>query len=344
MCTSVSVIIPTFNRHDSLRRTLASLQVQTCEGFEIIVVDNAADPQLEEMLREFNRSARIPARYIAEIDIGLQQARHAGVRGSSGDLLLITDDDATFCPGWIEAYAAAFEAHPRMLAAGGPVKPVWEAPPPEWLTEYMRCCPIGRAPAWQYDDDELRLPESDTRMFLVLSLMERPPVFTLDAEGFFFGVNMAVRRSVFDWTGFHPELVGTRTIGDGEAGLNQDIARRGGLIGYVPDAVVHHHIPSRRMTVKYIRQWAWHFGGGIMYWEWRHRSRSITALSKEATTIVRGHWRKWIQACLVRRRRDPRAINIQVYTSLGWCRLRYVWWMLTDHRLQSALDATDFRP
>lgn len=202
------------------------------------------------------------------------------------------------------------------------MRPFWETPPPQWLLDY-----IGEA-----------------KIFGILSLMEPYQEFRLGQNGVFFGVNMALRRSVFDWTGFHPELFGTRTIGDGESGLNRDIARRGGLIGYIPSALVYHHIPSHRMTIDYIRKWAWHLGGAEMYARWWNQKRSFTLLTLEVIRIAREYCRQWLKDYLVRDRRDRSSIDIQFQASLGWCKLNYVWWMLKDPQVQTVLDEMDFRP
>lgn len=319
---AISAIIPTYKRPQLAMRALRSFQAQLLEPFELIVVDNAADPSLQEQIEQFNARARIPGVYVPEPRLGLHHARHAGVRAASGDVLVFTDDDATFSPGWLTAYAEAFAAHPDMAAAGGPVRPVWEQAPPQWLLDYM----------------------GDAKIFGILSLMEPWDSFRLSTDGFFFGVNMAIRRHVFNWTGFHPELVGSRTIGDGESGLNAEISSRGDLIGYVPEAVVYHHIPASRMDVRYIRRWAWHLGGAYMYRRWRGRARSTPALFKEALSIARLHLKYWIAGYVVRPRRDPRSIDIQFNASLGWCKLTYLWWMLTDPTVKTALDKRDFRP
>ena len=42
-------------------------------------------------------------------------------------------------------------------------------------------------------------------------------------------------------------------LGDGEIGLNHKLWERGMLVGYVPEAIIYHHIPPQKMTVKYFR-------------------------------------------------------------------------------------------
>jgi len=314
------VVVPTYARLRTLLRSIQSLEEQTLPDFEILVVDNGSDPSVEGAVRAANQNARIPVCYIPEPRLGLHYARNAGVRAAEGDILVFTDDDATFDPGWLAAYADAFAAHPEMVAAGGPVRPVWQVPPPQWLLDYI----------------------GDAKSFGILSLMEPNQDFRLD--GYFFGVNMAVRRSVFEWAGFHPDQFETRIIGDGESGLNSDIVRSGGLVGYVPNAIVYHHIPPERMTISYIRKWAWHLGGSQMYEHWWKRQRRLPSLVKEGFAIVRRYRREWLKDPFVRLRRDQESIEIQFQASLGWSKLAYVWWMLTDRQVQAALDIADFRP
>src|SRR5207244_2638099 len=149
---------------------------------------------------------------------------------AQGEILVFTDDDATFDPDWLQAYADAFDCHPEMTAAGGPVRPAWEAPPPPWFTQFMEDKSCG-----------------------ILSLMEPFEEFRLGPEAFFWGVNMAIRREVlFAVGGFNPEAFGDIWLGDGESGLNRKLRERRMPIGYVPGAVVHHHIPPGRMTVDYV--------------------------------------------------------------------------------------------
>ncbi|MBW2020571.1 MAG: glycosyltransferase family 2 protein [Deltaproteobacteria bacterium] len=228
---NISLIIPTYKRSRDLLRALNSLQDGRFADFEVIVVDNAAQNDLQKMVKAFNRTARIRAEYIPEPRLGLHNARHAGAHAAKGDILVFTDDDATFDPGWLQSYAKAFTEYPEMAAAGGPVRPIWEVPPPKWLLDF-----IGEAKAFGH-----------------LSLMEPYYEFRLEPKGVFYGVNMAIRRDIlFDVGGFNPESFGDVWLGDGETGLNRKLWDRGMLIGYVPGALVYHHIPASRMSVQYL--------------------------------------------------------------------------------------------
>ena len=170
---ALTLIVPTYRRPEVVR-CLDSVQRQSLAEFEVLLVDNAADDDLRATVQAYNRTARVPVRYVAEPDLGLHNARHAGVRVATGDVLVFTDDDASFDPDWLAAFAARFAEHPEMVAAGGPVRPIWETPPPTWLVDFMADYP---------------------EMFPVLSVMEPYHEFRLGSDGWFFGVNMAIRRS-----------------------------------------------------------------------------------------------------------------------------------------------------
>src|SRR2546430_16663341 len=167
---AISLVVPTSRRPRMVAGCLESVQHQTLSEFELLLVDNSPDGELRARIDEINDGARVPARYVAEPRLGLHNARHAGARVASGDVLVFTDDDAVFDPSWLAAYARSFEAHVDMSAAGGPVLPDWEMPPPAWLSTLMQANP---------------------RLFPVLSLLNLSDDFQLTRDGIFFGVNMA---------------------------------------------------------------------------------------------------------------------------------------------------------
>ena len=227
-----TVIIPTYKRPETLLQALRSLQEQSLPAFEILVVDNAADPVVEQKITAFNQTARLPAIYVPEPRLGVHYARNKAAQMASGELLLFTDDDMTFDHQWVDSYVRAFTRHSEMAACSGPVRPFWEETPPKWLLDFM----------------------GQSRGFGILSLMEPYDTFRLSEKGFFYSCNMAIRKTILiERGGFHPEATGKIWIGDGETGLNQDMWAKRDLIGYLPEALNFHHIPSSRMTPAYFR-------------------------------------------------------------------------------------------
>jgi glucosyl-dolichyl phosphate glucuronosyltransferase len=323
---TLSVIIPTLNRPDSLMRQLHSLQHQTLEAFELLVVDNAADGHLRCRLAAFNSTAPHPVTYVPEPHLGLMQARHAGARHATGEVLVYLDDDQTSRPDALEAYVEAFAAHPAMAAAGGPVDLAWEVPPPHWLNTYVM--------------PQLMGAEGMCHLFSVFHhgphVLLWPP-----GHGFFFGGNMAIRRDVlFEVGGFHPELVGATCVGDGEVGLYRKLWQAGLRIGYVPAALQMHHIPPERMTVAYLCRRSALDGASDMYAMYRGTRPTRGALLRQAFDIVRASLPTWGKALLGRHQTVPWALDAQIVAARTQAQVQYLWrlWWEEDLREMVAVE------
>lgn len=305
----ISVIIPTYRRKSILLRALESLQRQTLADFELVVVDNAAEADLAEALAAFNGTARVAARYVAEPRLGLHHARHAGVRTSSGELLVFTDDDATFEPNWLDAYRLAFQAHPEMAAAGGPIRPAWETPPPAWLLALA-----GDVANWYY-----------------LSLMDAHTSFHLSPHGVFYGVNMAIRRPVLlAMGGFNPDSFGEAWLGDGESGLNHKLWDHGLQVGYVHDAAVLHHIPATRMTPAYLCRRAANQAAADLYSRFHRTMPSPLWLLAFLAQRLRSELPYWLRAARLRAHGETRrkSLLLQLRAARSRAEFQYAWRML----------------
>lgn len=110
MGPSVSIVVLTYNRCDSLRVLLSRLageaRAQTCE---LVVVDNHSDDGTERMLQE--EFTEVVAVRMKE-NIGVA-ARNEGVRRASGEIVVALDDD-------VHGLTAAALAHIRARFAASP--------------------------------------------------------------------------------------------------------------------------------------------------------------------------------------------------------------------------------
>lgn len=87
----VSVIIPSYNRAGVITRAIRSVQEQTYEDWELIVVDDGSRDNTEEIVRSFDDD-RI--RFIRhEYNVGGAAARNTGIRESDGDVIAFLDSD-----------------------------------------------------------------------------------------------------------------------------------------------------------------------------------------------------------------------------------------------------------
>lgn len=87
----VSVIIPTRNRAQLLRRSIASVLAQTYCNLEVIVVNDASTDQTREVLATIDDPRLLVIH--GEINKGAAAARNAGIRIAKGEWLSFQDDD-----------------------------------------------------------------------------------------------------------------------------------------------------------------------------------------------------------------------------------------------------------
>ncbi len=107
----LSIIIPTHNRPDLLRRCLESVTMNAPAGVEVIVVDDGAGTDLAPLLAEFAgvRHVRLPRRQ------GFCAAVNAGIAHARAPIVELLNDDALATPGWADAALAAFD-DPRVVS------------------------------------------------------------------------------------------------------------------------------------------------------------------------------------------------------------------------------------
>ncbi len=101
-----SVIIPTFNRRDSLRGLLLALaeQEEVPGGFEVIVVIDGSTDGTAEMARALHVPYRL--RHIERDNGGASKARNAGGGIAEGAYVALTEDDVLPASDWL---AKAYE-------------------------------------------------------------------------------------------------------------------------------------------------------------------------------------------------------------------------------------------
>lgn len=231
---NASVIVCTYNRSASLQRTLRSLQQQVVEDgltWEVLIVDNNSKDDTQAVVETF--CATFPrARYCYESRQGLSFARNHGIFQARGDIVLFTDDDVAPEPDWVQRLIAGMLAT-GCDACGGFIAPVWETPPPPWLTNRFHG-------------------------FLAIKT-ERTDTYEIDAQSPLpFGANMAFRRDVFSRFGLFDVTRG-RTgdiLASGEDGeLFARLVAGGGKVMFFGNARVHHAVESFRTTKRYFRRW-----------------------------------------------------------------------------------------
>src|SRR6266702_3280450 len=105
----ITVAICTFNRAESLRRTLESLvaiQVTSDLTWEIVIVNNNSTDHTDDVISEY--IGRLPVRREFEPRSGKSNALNRAIDVAKGDYIAWIDDDVLVDAGLLTAYMDAF--------------------------------------------------------------------------------------------------------------------------------------------------------------------------------------------------------------------------------------------
>jgi glycosyltransferase involved in cell wall biosynthesis len=93
-----SIIIPTYNRAEKLRRAIASVEQQTFKDFELIVCDDGSTDNTKEVVDSFAGSMKVT--YLWESNWGgPARPRNNGIRAARGEWICFLDADDWWYPG-----------------------------------------------------------------------------------------------------------------------------------------------------------------------------------------------------------------------------------------------------
>ena len=106
--TEVSIILPTYNRADTLPRALSSVLQQRFGDWELIVVDDGSTDDTAALFEETDPRVRL----IRQANQGCYAARNAGIDASIGRLVAFLDSDDEWLPHYLELAVAYMQAHP----------------------------------------------------------------------------------------------------------------------------------------------------------------------------------------------------------------------------------------
>ncbi len=133
----VSVIVPTRNRPEQVRRHLRSLLALHYPRYEIIVVDNAPSSAATADLIQQTYGNVPRVRYVREDRPGSSWARNRGMMAARGEILAFADDDVVIDRYWLVELVRAFSRADGVACVTGLVLPVeLETPPQFWIEEY----------------------------------------------------------------------------------------------------------------------------------------------------------------------------------------------------------------
>lgn len=111
----ISIIMPAYNREDTIMAAITSVLAQTYSHFELVIVDDGSTDGTVQVVESFAddriRLIKGPGRS------GVSEARNIGLRAAKGELIAYLDSDNTWQPEYLSAMVAALHKSPHAQAA-----------------------------------------------------------------------------------------------------------------------------------------------------------------------------------------------------------------------------------
>ncbi|MDJ1169590.1 glycosyltransferase family 2 protein [Roseofilum sp. BLCC_M154] len=111
----ISIVIPTLNRRELLTQTLASVQAQTFEFWEALVVDDGSTDGTKEYVSELHRQdTRIHYLLRDRHHSGAPACRNQGTASAQGEYIIFLDSDDCLAPHALDNRFQIMKAHPEL--------------------------------------------------------------------------------------------------------------------------------------------------------------------------------------------------------------------------------------
>lgn len=113
-----SIVIPTYNRPERLRKCLDAITELDYPRnyFEVVVVDDGSPTPMEMVVDTFRNQLNL--NLIRQVNSGPAKARNVGAMEAKGQFLVFTDDDCMPLPNWLSALNNRFRKMPEYLIGG----------------------------------------------------------------------------------------------------------------------------------------------------------------------------------------------------------------------------------
>lgn len=116
----ISVVIPAYNREETIINCLDSIVNQTYKPYEIIVVDDGSTDRTVDLVEEY---AKFPVKLIKSgKNAGAQAARNIGIKTAQGDWIAFNDSDDIWLPEKLSIQKEALEQTGYLVCAGGGIR------------------------------------------------------------------------------------------------------------------------------------------------------------------------------------------------------------------------------
>jgi glycosyltransferase involved in cell wall biosynthesis len=234
----ISVIFSTYKRPELLEETLTSFLSLHIENltWEIILADNAGDPDTEIVAKKFAKL--LPLHYLVVTKRGKNNALNEAILQARGELFVFTDDDVIVEPDWLNEIWEGAHRWPQINVFGGKILPKY---------------PEGQLPPFDhpflssaYAIADHNIPEGTYPSYKV------------------WGPNMAIRGLLFKegWK-FNPAIGpdgSTTYVMGSETDLTKRLEKGGNPSVYLPKSIVNHQIRREQLDMDWLYGRAFRLG------------------------------------------------------------------------------------
>lgn len=217
----VSVVIPSYNRAQSLVEVLAALESQSVgrDRLEVLVVDDGSTDATEAAVTDFRRRSSLDVTYLKQANRGPGAARNAGIALARHPLLVFLGDDTLPGKQFLEEHLACHARHADSSDVAVVGYTTWAS--------HLRPTPF------------LRFIGEHGPQFHYAAAQENTPL----SWGFFYTSNLSFPRAILDRVEFaFDEDLRNPLWEDSELGYR--LLRAGMRLYYAPRAVAYHDHPT----------------------------------------------------------------------------------------------------
>jgi GT2 family glycosyltransferase len=243
--TLASLIIPHLNGRHHLNDCFTSLRQQSCQDFEVLLMDNGSTDGTQEYVCE-----HFPEVKVIELgrNYGFTGACNLGWQASQGEIIILLNNDTAVHPDWLSEITRAFNQHPEVGSIASKMLLFDQRDHFHTAGDFYRVDGIpGNRGVWQKDEGQF------------------------DQEEYVFsacGGSAAYRRAVLEQLGFLDDDF-FFSCEDVDMGWRINLA--GWKVLYVPTAVVYHKLKATGGSVI----GSYYDGRNFLYLLWKNYPTSL---------------------------------------------------------------------
>jgi len=124
----ISIIIPLYNKRDSIARALISVLNQTYTNYEIIVINDGSTDGSAHIAEQILVDSSLPTESFcvySQANSGVSAARNQGVKLAEGEWVAFLDADDEWVTDYLEAQNSLIEDYPESTITGLAHKKAW---------------------------------------------------------------------------------------------------------------------------------------------------------------------------------------------------------------------------